>query len=178
MSVCVWKWTNNIIWARNLWFLPYSILFLRQEFVNKVHYHMVKEYVSQLMKNNYSCKNRKHEKAAAKMRAQWACLQDLFEELVSESFSLFQFSRVVHTHSHLTDHSHALNASKGHIQGVHWTYDHEDDCCFDYCFYYINISAGRDWLFIFLPSRNLPLIGSIQLESTCAISLERKTRKI
>ncbi|KAG5857688.1 hypothetical protein ANANG_G00022050 [Anguilla anguilla] len=56
-----------------------------QEFVNKVHYHMVKEYVSQLMKGNYSCKNRKHERAAAKMKAQWEELQDLFEELKSTS---------------------------------------------------------------------------------------------
>ncbi|KAJ8341359.1 hypothetical protein SKAU_G00336500 [Synaphobranchus kaupii] len=56
-----------------------------QEFVNMVHYHMVKEYISQLMKNNYSCKNRKHEKAAAKISAQWAKLQDLFEDLQSTS---------------------------------------------------------------------------------------------
>ncbi|KAG9336588.1 hypothetical protein JZ751_002935 [Albula glossodonta] len=56
-----------------------------QGFVNEVHYHMVKEYISQLMKNNYSCKNRKHEKAATKMREQWAELQDVFEDLKSTS---------------------------------------------------------------------------------------------
>ncbi|KAJ8290354.1 hypothetical protein GJAV_G00011780 [Gymnothorax javanicus] len=56
-----------------------------QEFVNNVHYHVVKEYVSQLMKNNYSCKNRKNEKAAAKIKEQWAELEDLFEEMKSTS---------------------------------------------------------------------------------------------
>ncbi|XP_071238168.1 exocyst complex component 3-like protein 4 isoform X1 [Salvelinus alpinus] len=52
-----------------------------QMFVSSLHYYVVKEYVSQLMKNNYSCKNRKHDKAATKMRVQWDELNDLFEEM-------------------------------------------------------------------------------------------------
>lgn len=43
---------------------------------------MVREYVGQLMKGNYSCKNRKHEKAAEKIRHQWKELQDLFKDMV------------------------------------------------------------------------------------------------
>ncbi|CAJ1074580.1 exocyst complex component 3-like protein 4 isoform X1 [Xyrichtys novacula] len=54
-----------------------------QEFASRLHYHVVKEYIGQLMKNNYSCKNRKHEKAATKIRAQWDELKDLFEEMNS-----------------------------------------------------------------------------------------------
>lgn len=34
------------------------------------------------MKNNYSCKNRKHEKAAAKIRQQWGELGEQFEDMV------------------------------------------------------------------------------------------------
>ncbi|XP_041710918.1 exocyst complex component 3 isoform X1 [Coregonus clupeaformis] len=52
-----------------------------QMFVSSLHYYVVKEYVSQLMKNNYSCKNRKHDKAATKMRVEWDKLKDLFEEM-------------------------------------------------------------------------------------------------
>ncbi|XP_061114266.1 exocyst complex component 3-like protein 4 [Conger conger] len=74
------KITNHLSQHCRLMKPPYV-----QEFVNKVHYHVVKEYVSQLMKNNYSCKNRKHEKAAAKMKEQWAGLQDIFEEMNSTS---------------------------------------------------------------------------------------------
>ncbi|KAM6917573.1 exocyst complex component 3-like protein 4 isoform 1-T2 [Lycodopsis pacificus] len=54
-----------------------------QEFASRLHYHVVREYVGQLMKNNYSCKNRKHEKAASKMRLQWGKLSDLFELMKS-----------------------------------------------------------------------------------------------
>ncbi|XP_031684721.1 exocyst complex component 3-like isoform X2 [Oncorhynchus kisutch] len=54
-----------------------------QTFLSCLHYYVVKEYVSQLMKNNYSCKNRKHDKAATKMRAQWNKLKDLFEEMTT-----------------------------------------------------------------------------------------------
>ncbi|XP_031729059.1 exocyst complex component 3-like protein 4 isoform X3 [Anarrhichthys ocellatus] len=54
-----------------------------QEFASRLHYHVVREYVGQLMKNNYSCKNRKHEKAASKMRLQWEKLSDLFENMKS-----------------------------------------------------------------------------------------------
>ncbi|KAG7466291.1 hypothetical protein MATL_G00163250 [Megalops atlanticus] len=56
-----------------------------ETFVNEVHYHVVKEYISQLMKNNYSCKNGKNVRAAAKMKQEWEELQDLFEELKSTS---------------------------------------------------------------------------------------------
>lgn len=43
---------------------------------------MAREYVGQLMKSNYSCKNRKHEKAAGKIRKEWGKLRDLFVEMV------------------------------------------------------------------------------------------------
>ncbi|XP_028857199.1 exocyst complex component 3-like protein 4 [Denticeps clupeoides] len=54
-------------------------------FVNDVHYHVVKEYISQLMKNKYNCKNSKHEKAAEKIREQWTEIKDLFQEMKSTS---------------------------------------------------------------------------------------------
>ncbi|XP_054913285.1 exocyst complex component 3-like protein 4 isoform X2 [Poeciliopsis prolifica] len=54
-----------------------------QEFASRLHYHVVKEYIGQLMKNNYSCKNRKHEKAAAKINEQWNKLSDLFDDMKS-----------------------------------------------------------------------------------------------
>lgn len=46
---------------------------------------MVREYVGQLMKKNYSCNNRKHEKAASKMREELDVLQDLYlsEDMVT-----------------------------------------------------------------------------------------------
>uniref|UniRef100_A0A3P8S1H1 Exocyst complex component 3-like 4 n=1 Tax=Amphiprion percula TaxID=161767 RepID=A0A3P8S1H1_AMPPE len=50
-------------------------------FAGRLHLHVVKQYVGQLMMNNYSCKNRKHEKAVAKIRQQWNQLRDLFEEM-------------------------------------------------------------------------------------------------
>ncbi|XP_056152070.1 exocyst complex component 3-like protein 4 isoform X2 [Lampris incognitus] len=53
----------------------------RQTLVDRLHYHTVKEYISQLMTNNYSCKNRKHEKAARKIRKQWAELKELFKDM-------------------------------------------------------------------------------------------------
>ncbi|XP_060918524.1 exocyst complex component 3-like protein 4 [Labrus mixtus] len=54
-----------------------------QEFASRLHYHVVREYVGCLMKNNYSCKNRKHEQAATKIREQWRKLRDLFAEMES-----------------------------------------------------------------------------------------------
>ncbi|KAI4902132.1 hypothetical protein NFI96_025541 [Prochilodus magdalenae] len=54
-----------------------------KELVNEVHYFVVKEYISQLMKNNYSCKNRKNERAASKMSGQWGELRGLFQEMNS-----------------------------------------------------------------------------------------------
>lgn len=48
-----------------------------------MHYHVVREYVGQLMKNNYSCKNRKHEKAATKIHHQWDVLTDVFDNMVT-----------------------------------------------------------------------------------------------
>ncbi|XP_072221904.1 exocyst complex component 3-like protein 4 [Leuresthes tenuis] len=54
-----------------------------QEFVSRLHYHVVREYIGQLMKNNYTCKNQKHEKAAIKIRQQWDKLTYLFEEMKS-----------------------------------------------------------------------------------------------
>ncbi|KAM9786850.1 exocyst complex component 3-like protein 4 isoform 2-T4 [Syngnathus typhle] len=57
---------------------------LRQEVASTVHLHMLKEYVGQLMKNNYSCKNRKHGKAAGKMRAQCRRIADVFRRMGSQ----------------------------------------------------------------------------------------------
>ncbi|KAF1374412.1 hypothetical protein PFLUV_G00228830 [Perca fluviatilis] len=54
-----------------------------QELASRLHYHVVREYVGQLMMNNYSCKNRKHEKAASKIRVQWGRLRNLFENMNS-----------------------------------------------------------------------------------------------
>ena len=59
----------------------------QQEFASRLHHHVAKEYVGQLMKNNYSCKNRKHEKAAGKIRKQWSELRDLFVEMVIKNSS-------------------------------------------------------------------------------------------
>ena len=63
-------------------------VFRRQEFVSRLHYHVVREYIGQLMKNNYTCKNQKHEKAATKIRQEWDKLAYLFEKMVI-NFSLF-----------------------------------------------------------------------------------------
>uniref|UniRef100_A0A3P9KV99 Exocyst complex component 3-like 4 n=1 Tax=Oryzias latipes TaxID=8090 RepID=A0A3P9KV99_ORYLA len=54
-----------------------------QEFASRLHYHVVREYVGQLMKKSYSCKNRKHEKAAAKISKQTGALRDLFSSMNS-----------------------------------------------------------------------------------------------
>ncbi|XP_077477097.1 exocyst complex component 3-like protein 4 isoform X2 [Stigmatopora argus] len=54
-----------------------------QEMASRAHYHVVKEYVGQLMKNNYSCKNRQHDKAAAKIRIQSSRLADVFRRMGS-----------------------------------------------------------------------------------------------
>lgn len=50
-----------------------------------MHYHVVREYIGQLMKSNYSCKSRKHEKAAAKIRQQWEDLRALFKDTVQNT---------------------------------------------------------------------------------------------
>ncbi|XP_078031524.1 exocyst complex component 3-like protein 4 isoform X2 [Epinephelus lanceolatus] len=52
-------------------------------FADRMHHHVVREYIGQLMKSNYSCKNRKHEKAASKMRVQCGQLRDLFDDMKS-----------------------------------------------------------------------------------------------
>ncbi|MED6277044.1 hypothetical protein CHARACLAT_009111 [Characodon lateralis] len=54
-----------------------------QEFASRLHYHVAKEYIGQLMKNNYSCKNRKHQKAATKIHQQWNQLSYLFDDMKS-----------------------------------------------------------------------------------------------
>ncbi|XP_077587762.1 exocyst complex component 3-like protein 4 isoform X1 [Stigmatopora nigra] len=54
-----------------------------QEMASRAHYHVVKEYVGQLMKNNFSCKNHQHDKAAAKIRTQSSRLADLFRRMGS-----------------------------------------------------------------------------------------------
>uniref|UniRef100_A0A8C1T9H9 Exocyst complex component 3-like 4 n=2 Tax=Cyprinus carpio TaxID=7962 RepID=A0A8C1T9H9_CYPCA len=55
----------------------------KQAFVNEAHFFLVKEYVSQLMKNNYSCKNRKNETAATKITNQWEELKEIFQDMNS-----------------------------------------------------------------------------------------------
>ncbi|XP_059422661.1 exocyst complex component 3-like protein 4 [Carassius carassius] len=55
----------------------------KQAFVNEAHFFVVKEYVSQLMKNNYSCKNSKNETAATKMTNQWEELKEIFQDMNS-----------------------------------------------------------------------------------------------
>uniref|UniRef100_G3NLF7 Exocyst complex component 3 n=1 Tax=Gasterosteus aculeatus aculeatus TaxID=481459 RepID=G3NLF7_GASAC len=50
-----------------------------QEFASRLHLHVSREYVGQLMKSNYSCKNRKHEKAASKIRSQWERVSEHFQ---------------------------------------------------------------------------------------------------
>ncbi|XP_026877488.1 exocyst complex component 3-like protein [Electrophorus electricus] len=54
-----------------------------QAFVSDMHYSVVRGYVSQLMKNNYTCKNRKNERAATKIREQWGELKEVFQEMNS-----------------------------------------------------------------------------------------------
>ncbi|XP_047467914.1 exocyst complex component 3-like protein 4 [Mugil cephalus] len=54
-----------------------------QDFASRLHHHVVKEYVGQLMKNNYSCKNQKHDKASSKISQQWNKLTDLFKDMNS-----------------------------------------------------------------------------------------------
>ncbi|XP_056616708.1 exocyst complex component 3-like protein 4 [Triplophysa dalaica] len=55
----------------------------KQAFVNEAHFFVVKEYISQLMKNNYSCKNQKNESAASKITSQWAELKEIFQDMNS-----------------------------------------------------------------------------------------------
>lgn len=55
----------------------------KQTFVNEAHFFVAKEYVSQLMKNNYTCKNRKNETAASKIADQWTELKELFQAMNS-----------------------------------------------------------------------------------------------
>ncbi|KAL3049485.1 hypothetical protein OYC64_008856 [Pagothenia borchgrevinki] len=54
-----------------------------QDFASRLHYHVVQEYIGQLMKKNFSCKNQKHEGAASKIRKQWEELMVLFENMKS-----------------------------------------------------------------------------------------------
>ncbi|KAJ0063234.1 hypothetical protein NL108_015027, partial [Boleophthalmus pectinirostris] len=54
-----------------------------QELASALHLYVSREYLGQLMKSNYSCKNRKHERAAEKIRAQWRQLQELFRTMES-----------------------------------------------------------------------------------------------
>ncbi|XP_028294695.1 exocyst complex component 3-like protein 4 [Gouania willdenowi] len=54
-----------------------------QEMASQLHYHVVKEYVGQLMKDTYRCSDRKRESAADKIRLQWNRLRKLFEDMGS-----------------------------------------------------------------------------------------------
>ncbi|XP_057198886.1 exocyst complex component 3-like protein 4 [Triplophysa rosa] len=66
-----------------------------QIFVNDVHYYVIKEYVAQLMKKKYSCKNTKNEEAADKMRTQWKELRKLFQEMGSSLDWLYPLGNYV-----------------------------------------------------------------------------------
>ncbi|KAI5108109.1 exocyst complex component 3-like protein 4, partial [Silurus meridionalis] len=54
-----------------------------QSFANDVHYYVVKKYISELLKNKYSCKGKKNEMAAAKINEQWTELKKLFCDMGS-----------------------------------------------------------------------------------------------
>ncbi|KAF3845376.1 hypothetical protein F7725_008539 [Dissostichus mawsoni] len=54
-----------------------------QDFASRLHHHVVQEYIGQLMKKNFSCKNQKHERAASKIHKQWEELRDLFKDMKS-----------------------------------------------------------------------------------------------
>ncbi|CAL8303603.1 unnamed protein product [Boreogadus saida] len=54
-----------------------------QGLVDRLHHHAAKDYIAQLMKNSYSCKNTKHQKGAEKLRRQWEGLSELFIDMNS-----------------------------------------------------------------------------------------------
>ncbi|MGH0173875.1 UNVERIFIED_CONTAM: hypothetical protein FKN15_066534 [Acipenser sinensis] len=56
-----------------------------QKCVNDIHYSAVKGYITQIMKKNYSCKNRKHERAAAKIKVESEALRSHFDGMVNSS---------------------------------------------------------------------------------------------
>ncbi|TNN33992.1 Exocyst complex component 3-like protein 4 [Liparis tanakae] len=100
-----------------------------QHLVGRLHYHVVREYVGQLMKNNYSCKNRKHQKAAKKMRLQWRELSNQFENMESAHEWLYAAGDdlsdvlVQKNHEDIKDHlqplvEHYPDFSRKHLQAV------------------------------------------------------------
>ncbi|XP_056283283.1 exocyst complex component 3-like protein 4 isoform X2 [Pseudoliparis swirei] len=100
-----------------------------QHLVGRLHYHVVREYVGQLMKNNYSCKNRKHQKAARKMRLQWRELSNQFENMKSAHEWLYAAGDdlsdvlVQKNHNDIKDHlqplvEHYPDFSRKHLQAV------------------------------------------------------------
>uniref|UniRef100_A0A8B9RI21 Si:dkey-45k15.1 n=1 Tax=Astyanax mexicanus TaxID=7994 RepID=A0A8B9RI21_ASTMX len=54
-----------------------------QSYANDLHYHVVKEYITQLLKKEYSCKGNKNKSAAEKIRDQWDDFKRLFSEMGS-----------------------------------------------------------------------------------------------
>ncbi|TSK22816.1 Exocyst complex component 3-like protein 4 [Bagarius yarrelli] len=54
-----------------------------QSFASDMHYHVVKVYISELLKSKYSCKGKKNEDAAANIKEQWTVLNKLFSEMGS-----------------------------------------------------------------------------------------------
>ena len=50
--------------------------------MDRLHHHTAKDFIARLLSSSYSCKNRKHQKAAEKLRRQWAELQNLFIDMV------------------------------------------------------------------------------------------------
>ncbi|KAJ7991076.1 hypothetical protein DPEC_G00293480 [Dallia pectoralis] len=72
----LYKRTENLSQQSSKIRSPYA-----EMFVSSIHHYVVKEYVAQLMTNNYTCKNRKNKKAATKMMVQWDKLHEQFEEM-------------------------------------------------------------------------------------------------
>ncbi|KAJ3613762.1 hypothetical protein NHX12_020008 [Muraenolepis orangiensis] len=58
-----------------------------QVLVDRLHHHTVKDYISRLMNSSYSCKNRKHEGAARKLREQWWKMNNLFIDMLHYNYT-------------------------------------------------------------------------------------------
>lgn len=102
-----------------------------QELASALHFHLSREYLGQLMKNSYSCKNRKHMTAANKIRTQWGELQDLFRHMESSHEWLYSVGGALcdiigqKNASDIKDHLQPLvqlcpDFSKKHLVAVLW----------------------------------------------------------
>lgn len=83
VSMIIWT-LCKLIQKRICYTLSYYFIFLAlQSFANDLHYHVAKGYISELLRNKYSCKGRKND-AAAKINEQWTELNMLFCEMVRQ----------------------------------------------------------------------------------------------